>query len=189
MESKVCLCPCCDKAIQQDTKICPQCGQPVSVNSDNLATMDPLLINRYLKGFSKGLALDPDNQELQGYAAMCFLRLKLYDKAIPLFEKAIDCNFESADSYFMAAICLLRGKRPFLLQRADINKIIEYLNAANMIENKSIHHLLLTYIKQDYFERKYLKITPSSQEEMNMAESFDDFKSAQQTLNSLLDLE
>lgn len=164
--TSVLLCPCCDKSIEPGSKMCPQCNQPIVVNAPSLASMEIPLVNKYLKGYSKALSANPDNQELNGYAAMCFLRLKLYDKAFPLFEKAVDCNYESAEPYFMAAICLMRGKKPFLAQRADIDKAVKYLNAANMIEPKAIHFRLLAYIKQDYFDRKYLNVSPSSQEEL-----------------------
>ena len=186
MSATVFLCPCCDKALEPGTKVCPQCNQPVTVSSSTLATMEMPIVNKYLKGFNKVLATDPENQEVNGYAAMCFLKMKLYDKAMPLFDKAIDSNYDSAEPYFMAAICLLRGKKPFLAQRADINKAIEYLNAANMIEPRGIQYQLLGYIKEDYFERKYLNVSPTSAEEYSQAQQLGLSDADVATLNSLL---
>ena len=168
-EANVYLCPCCDKAIAPGTTVCPQCNQPVTVSSSSLAA-------------------DPSNQETAGYAAMCFLKMRLYDKAMPLFEKAIDNNYDSAEPYFMAAICLLRGKKPFLAQRADIDKAVEYLNAADMIEPKAIHHYLLAYIKEDYFDRKYLNISPTAQEEHGQAAALGLTPEDEATLHALLNV-
>lgn len=180
------LCPCCDKAIESSTKVCPQCSQPIAVSAASLSTMEMPLVNKYLKGYNKILATDPDNQEFIAYAAMCFLRLKLYDKALPMFEKSIDGNYDSSEPYFMAAICQLRGKKPFLTQRADIDKSIKYLNAANMLEPKAIHYEFLSYIKQDYFERKYLNIHPSAQDEHRTALQYGLDEKTMETLTFLL---
>jgi tetratricopeptide (TPR) repeat protein len=100
---------------------------------------------------------------------MCYLKLKLYDKAIPAFENAIEDNFDNPEIFFDTAVSLLRGQKAFVAQRADIDKIIEYLNAAIMIEPKGIYHYFLAYIKYDYFHRKYLNITPGYIDEYDTA--------------------
>jgi hypothetical protein len=71
--------------------------------------------------------------------------------------------------FFYAAVSLLKGKKAFVTQRADIDKAIEYLNAALMVEPRGIYHYFLAYIKYDYFERKYLNITPNWQETLQTA--------------------
>lgn len=186
-QTSVNICPCCDAVINpDDNNICPCCGSHVTVSSSILASMPTMQVGKYAKGYSKMLANDPDNQELNGYAAMCYLRLRLYDRAMPLFEKAIDENFESAEPYFMAAICLLRGKIPFVAQRADINKALDYLNAAVSLDEKAIHHLLLGYIKQDYFDRKFLNIDPSTQDEYDRAKTLGLTEDDEKTLETLL---
>ena len=185
-QATVTICPNCDGTINPGEKVCPHCNSHVTVSSNILATMPTMQVGKYAKSYSKMLAADPENQELNGYAAMCYLRLRLYDRAMPLFEKAIDENFESAEPYFMAAICLLRGKKPFVAQRADINKAIEYLNAANQLEEKAIYHLLLGYIKQDYFDRKFLNIEPSTQEEYDRAAELGLSEEDERTLETML---
>lgn len=185
-QATITLCPNCDFTLSTGDNVCPKCGSSVTVSSSILATMPTMQVGKYAKSYSKMLADDPGNQEINGYAAMCYLRLHLYDRAMPLFEKAIDENFESAEPYFMAAICLLRGKKPFLAQRTDINKAIEYLNAANSLEEKAIHHLLLGYIKQDYFDRKYLNIEPSTQEEYDRAAELGLTEEDEKTLETML---
>ncbi|MDR2287256.1 MAG: hypothetical protein LBE04_07260, partial [Prevotellaceae bacterium] len=53
--------------------------------------------------------------------------------------------------------------------RSDIDKMLEYLNAAIMIEPKGIYYYLLSYIKYDYFHRKYLNISPNHIDEYEAA--------------------
>ena len=107
--------------------------------------------------------------ELNNSVAMCYLKLKLYDKATEAFERAMEDNFDNSETFFYAAICRLRGKKAFLAQRADIDKIEEYINAALMIEPKGIYYYFLAYIKYDFFERKYLNTSPNYQECVRMA--------------------
>lgn len=57
---------------------------------------------------------------------MCYLMLKLYDKALPAFEKAMEDNFDNSETFFYAAVCLLKGRKAFLLTRPEIDKIEEY---------------------------------------------------------------
>lgn len=64
------------------------------------------------------------------------MKLKLFDKAEKTFQKAMEDNFDGADLYFYVAICLLNGKRPYMVSRQRFDKAIEYLNAALMIEDK-----------------------------------------------------
>jgi len=115
------------------------------------------------------LADNPDNDALNMSVAMCYLKLKLYDKALPAFEKAIEDNFDNSETFFYAAISLLKGKKAFVCPRKDIDKIVEYLNAAIMIEGRGIYHYFLAYIKYDFFERKYLNISPNWEETFQTA--------------------
>ena len=100
---------------------------------------------------------------------MCYLKLKMYDKALAAFEKAIEDYFDDSETYFYAAVCLLNGKKAFLNQRPTIDKVLEYINAALMIEPKGIYYYYLAYIKYDYFERKHFRTSPNYQEALQMA--------------------
>jgi len=88
---------------------------------------------------------------------------------LPAFEKAIEDNFDNSETFYYAAVCLLKGKKAFVSPRADIDKIKEYLNAAIMIEPRGIYHYFLAYIKYDYYERKYLNIKPNWSETLQTA--------------------
>lgn len=165
-------CPGCGASVSPDMKKCDYCGNPVIIHSIGaISTFNPLQLNKYALSYRKQLAENPDDRELSRSIGICYLKLKLYDKANDAFERAVKDNFEDADSYFYAAVGLLQGKKAFVTPRADINKAVEYLNAANMISPNPLYSLMLAYIKKDYFERKALHINPTWSEELTAAES------------------
>lgn len=101
----------------------------------------------------------------------CYLKLKLYDKAISCFDKALEDNLEDSEICFYAAVALLKGKKAFLTSRPVINKIEEYLNAAIMIEPRGIYYYFWAYIKYDYYYRKHFRSTPDYQKLLETASS------------------
>lgn len=158
-------CPGCGARVTTGQVECEWCHQPVVISTFNSVYSMPMpQVNKYAGAYRKALAENPENTELNNSIAMCYLKLKLYDKALPAFELAMEDNFDNSETFFYAAVCLLKGKKAFLAQRADIDKAIEYINAALMIEPRGIYYYFLSYIKYDYFERKYLNTTPSYQE-------------------------
>ena len=88
----------------------------------------------------------------------------MYEKASASFEKAMEDNFDNPEPFFLAAVSLLRGKKPFVTLRPAIDKIEEYLNAAVMIEPRAVFYYFMSYIKQDYYNRKFFKTSPTSEE-------------------------
>jgi len=163
-------CPGCGNPVNTGDQECRYCGRPVIISTFNSVYDMPLSeVNKYAGAYRQVLADYPDNKELNNSIAMCYLKLKLYDKALEAFEKAIEDNFDNSETFFYAAICKLKGKKAFLAVRSDIDKIEEYLNAAIMIEPKGIYYYYQAYIKYDYFERKCFKTTPSFQEAFEMA--------------------
>lgn len=158
-------CPGCGEPWTMDMKECPSCHRPVVITTFNsVYRMSASEANKYANTYTKVLATEPDNVETLSSIAMCYLKLRLYDKALEAFEKAIEAFFDNSETYFYAAVCLLRGKKAFLAQRTDVNKAIEYINAAIMIEPRGIYYYFLAYIKYDYFERKYLNTIPNYRE-------------------------
>ena len=163
-------CPGCGGGVSTGQKQCNFCGRPIVITSFNdIQSFSPLDLNKYANNYRKALAENPDSNALNMSVAMCYLKLKLYDKALPAFEKAIEDNFDNSETFYYAAVSLLKGKKAFLAPRPDIDKVLEYLNTAIMIEPRGIYHYLLAYIKHDYFERKYLNITPNWKETLQTA--------------------
>ncbi len=163
-------CPGCGARVSTGMTTCEWCHKPVVITTFNSVVDMPLPeVNKYANSYRQELAGNPDDKTLNTSIAMCYLKLKMYDKALPAFERAIEDNFDNSESYFYAAVCLLKGKKAFLAQRSDIDKIEEYIKAANMIEPRGIYHYFWGYIKYDYFERKYLNTSPNYKECLNNA--------------------
>lgn len=127
------------------------------------------LINKYANAYRQALSEFPENPELSTSVAMCYLKLKLYDKAVIAFEKAAEGNFDNSEIFFYAAVCLLKGQKAFLQQRQTIDKIEEYINTALMIEPRGVYYYFWAYIKYDYFSRKSYRTTPTYQDALEMA--------------------
>ena len=163
-------CPNCGAAVDTGQKICKYCKQPVIISTFNSVFEMPMpMINQYANAYRQALSEEPGDQNLNSSIAMCYLKLKLYDKALEAFEKAIKDSFDNSETYFYAAICLLNGKKAFLAQRPEIDRIEKHLNAAIMIEPKGIYYYFWAYIKYDYFARKRFNTSPSYQEALQMA--------------------
>lgn len=159
------LCPNCGAPVAAKDKECEHCGSPIIITSmKSAASLSTLQLNKYANSYRKTLENNPDNRDINLSIGICYLKLKLYDKALPAFEKAMEDNFENPEPFYLAAMALLKGKKPFVTPRADIDKMIEYLNAAIMIDPQAIFYYFLAYIKYDYFERKYLNTKPNYHE-------------------------
>ncbi|MBE5861923.1 MAG: hypothetical protein IKQ25_09150 [Lachnospiraceae bacterium] len=162
-------CPGCGFPVEIGMKECPA-GHPLNISTFTSVYDMPLpLVNKYTNTYQKDLVNDPSNKELNHSIGICYLKLKLYDKAISAFERAMEDNFDNSETFFYAAIALLRGKKAFLALRSSIDKAEEYINAALMIEPKGIYYYFLAYIKYDFFERKFLNTSPNYKEALHMA--------------------
>ena len=151
---------------------CVYCKQPVLISTFNSVYSMPMpMVNQYAASYREALQNEPNAKDLNSSIAMCYLKLKLYDKAIEAFDKAIVDNFDNSETFFYAAICQLKGQKAFLANRQIIDKIEEYINAALMIEPKGIYHYFLAYIKFDYFERKYFNTSPNYKEALKNAQN------------------
>jgi tetratricopeptide (TPR) repeat protein len=151
---------------------CKFCKQPVVISTFNSVYSMPMpMVNQYAATYREALQSEPDAKDLNNSIAFCYLKLKLHDKAFIAFEKAMEDNFDNSETFFYAAICLLKGKKAFLAQRPEIDKIEKYINAALMIESRGIYYYLWAYIKYDYFERKSLNTTPDYREALAQAKA------------------
>lgn len=165
-------CPGCGRPVTIGQKEC-SCGRPIIISTfSSVAEMPLPELNKYARAYQKALVSNPNNTLLNNSVAMCYLKLKMYDKALAAFEKAIEDNFDNPETYFYAAISLLGGKKAFLTPRAKIDKIEEMLNAAVSIEPRGIFYLLWAYIKLDYFKRKFLHTTPDYSSLLNTAKVY-----------------
>ncbi|MBQ9638286.1 MAG: hypothetical protein IJV22_01850 [Bacteroidales bacterium] len=163
-------CPSCGASVAQTDSECEFCHSKIIITRlDEARSMSALQLKKYAASYTKTLAEQPDNAAVQQSVGLCYMQLRLFEKAQAAFERAIEQAPDNAEVYYCAAISQLQGKKPFLTPRANIDRAIEYLDAADMLEPRGIHHYLLAYIKKDYFERKYLNVSPAWHEELEQA--------------------
>ncbi len=162
VEVLVLECPQCAAPVQKGSNICPNCFSEYMVRSVNkLHSLGGGAVDKYLSAYRKGLASSGESMEIHFSMGLCFLEKKLYDYAIKSFEKAIGLLPENGDVYYYAAISILKGRKPFILSRIEINKMEEYLQVALMLEPRGIYYYFQAYIKYDYFSRKAYKTFPT----------------------------
>lgn len=170
MEVIILKCPNCGAAVSTEQTKCQYCKKPVLIQRyEEAAEMPALQLNKYAAAYRKTLEENPNNREINLSVGACYLKLKMYDKALESLEKAMQDNFEDAEPYYLGAVALLQGRKAFVAQRVAIDKALEYLNAAVMINPKPVYYYFMTYIKQDYFERKYLNTVPNYRELLQMS--------------------
>lgn len=183
-------CPACGAPVSISSKECEFCHGPIMVSTfKSIYTMSLVDVNKYANSYKKGLLYNPENKDLNNSIAMCYLKLKLYSKALQAFENAISENIDNSETYFYASVCLLEGKKAFLTKRETIDHIEEYINAAIMIEPKGIYHYFWAYIRYDYYFRKHYKISPTYGELMKEANATGYSKEDTNILFSILNIE
>lgn len=164
-------CPGCGEPWTLNMTECPSCHRPVVITTFNsVYSMPGPEANKYASTYRKmESAAGEDLPEIDTALAFCYLKLGLRDKALEKFEQAIEADLNNSETYFYAAVCLLGGKKAFLASRETIDKVLEYLNAAIMIEPRGIYLYFMAYVKYDFFERKYLNTTPDYRQCFDMA--------------------
>lgn len=163
-------CRGCGAPLTMSDTVCKYCGGPVTISTFNSVNNMALpLVNQYTNSYKKDLQNDPNDMRANKAIAYCYLKLRLYDKALEYFEKSVLDNFDDSEVYFYAAISLLKGKKAFYQQKETIDKSIEYTNAAIRIQPLGIYYYFLTYLKFDYYKRKCLNTNPPYTEILNKA--------------------
>ncbi|MBR1514655.1 MAG: tetratricopeptide repeat protein [Bacteroidales bacterium] len=183
-------CPGCNQPVSTDQVKCRFCKRPIVVQKiSEIQAMPAVEMTKYMNVYKSIVAENPMHKSLNGALAVCYINMKMYDKALEVYDKIMDDNIDNPDMFFNTAVCHLRGKKPFQCQRADIDAAIKYVNVANSMQPNAMNHLLLSYIKQDYFERKYLQINPSWQDELENADSYGANETIVKELSSALNVQ
>ncbi|MCD8126550.1 MAG: hypothetical protein LUD82_03450 [Clostridiales bacterium] len=172
LQIKKAICPQCGAPLDPNERnpICEYCGTKLIINDyDTFFNMPQETAQRYSAAYRATLEEQPNNAEMNLAAAMCYLRLHLYDLAGRAFERATEGDMNNAETYFYAAVALLKGQRPFLAGRPAILKIEEYVNAALMTRPKGIYYYFLSYVKYDFYFNKHLRTSPTYQEALQAA--------------------
>lgn len=183
-------CPGCNQPVSTDQAQCKFCKRPIVVQKiRDIQTMPATDMTKYMNFYKSIAAENPTHKSLNGALAICYINMKMYDKAIEIFNKIMDDNVDNPDLFFNTAICHLHGKKPFSCQRSDIDEVIKYANASNSLQPRAITYLFLSYVKHDYFTRKYLQINPSWLEELEAADSYGANEDTIKELSEILNIQ
>lgn len=170
MEIIALKCPNCSASITTQTKQCEYCQSDILVKSfKSLSALSTPEVSKYMASYRSAASEHPNHKDLNTSVGLCFLRLKKYDQAIEHFEKAQAENFDDATPFFYAAVSRLKGRKPFLLNRPEIDLIMTDIQAAMDIEPNTEQYYFMSYIKRDYFKRKFLNTSPTWEEYMQAA--------------------
>ena len=152
-------CPNCGAPVSPDSEKCSYCDSPVIITSfaSALGVTD---LSKYTQAYKSALSSSPDDPALNAAAGFCYLRLKMYGNALSSFQRAIDGGVINSEVFFWAGVCCLGGKKAFLARREVIDKAEEYINAARVLEDRGIYAYFGSYIRYDYFKRKSLIVSP-----------------------------
>ncbi len=154
-------CPNCNASLSINMSTCEYCDAPVVISSMSmLGDMSMPKINKYANAYKSMMDENPDSELLAISLGMCFMRLKLYDKAYESFDKAISAYTENPEVYFYAAVCCLGGKKAFLAGKANVDKAIQFVKIANDCEPRGVFYLFDAYLRLDFYKRKFLNIQP-----------------------------
>ena len=78
-------CPGCGARVSTAQKECDWCHKPIVISTFNSVYSMPMPeVNKYAGVYRKALTENPDNTELNKSIAMCYLKLKMYDKALEI---------------------------------------------------------------------------------------------------------
>ena len=174
-------CGGCGAALSPSETKCKYCGRAILISSFNSVTQMTMPdLKKAVSSYQQGNCVAavsgeeeaaPSEAGISFSMACCYLKLGLYDKALEKFEAAIEDNFDNSETYFYAAVSLLKGKKAFLTPMNNIKRAMEYVNAALEIENRGIYSFFLAYIKYDFYYRKALQIQPSYLDELATAKA------------------
>ena len=163
-------CPGCGAPVDTTEKNCKYCGRPIVVTSFNsVYGMSAPEVMKYKNTYQKVLNEQPESGMMNSALGMCLLKLNMYDKAFEKLNLAIEEEMDNSETYFWAAVALLKGKRPFITPKSVIDQAIEYTTTATMVENRGLYYFYLAYLKFDYYAMKKLNITPNYYEELENA--------------------
>lgn len=158
-------CKNCGASINNATFKCEYCSANFYLQEEDCSLNNDDLLQHIVTLLSE----NPNNVNLNYSTGLMFLKRKMFQRASLCFSNAILNNVNNVEAYYYYVISLLDGKKPFMCSREVINKCEKHLKVAISISNSAKYYFLYSYIKYDYFERKYLNTSPTYKELLEKA--------------------
>lgn len=161
-----------------DDCVCPYCHQIVvpqtikeakkATDGGNVAKLTLAILN-----MKKNIASNPKDVNSSLALGLFFLMKGGYQDALVQFEKVIEEDPTNYRGYFYSCIAMLGGKKPCLNPKQTILTIEERLQISEGLsegQNECAEcYYLHAFVKYDFYERKYLRTSPSSKELLQTA--------------------
>lgn len=95
------------------------------------------------------------------------LRHGVYQQAIDVLSEVVKTDPSLSDAYYHLAIALLKGKRPKVLKRSEVEAIDQALSSALFLNRSNgVLHLFRALVRHDYYEINRLRCPPPSVEQI-----------------------
>lgn len=95
------------------------------------------------------------------------LRHGVYQQAIDVLGEAVKADPSLSDAYYHLAVALLKGKRPKVLQRSEVEAIDQALSSALLLNRTNgVLHLFRALVRHDYYEVNRLRCPSPSVEKI-----------------------
>ncbi len=166
-------CPGCGAPQKHNSVTCEYCGRPVVITTVREAeSLTYAELRKYADTYRRAYGADPGDTVSGLSLGICLYSLKLYDEAIRTFEKCIDTEFDNPELYYYLALSNLKGRKPFVVPRSDIDRIERYLGSAIAISPRGLYYYFFAYIRYDHHYRKMYAMSPDYRELLGLAERY-----------------
>lgn len=183
-------CPGCGAPANSQKANCDFCGRPIVITSfRDLTDVLGSSLSKYSMAYEDLAEAHPESVDVKLALAICKIKLNQFDSANRLLTELLDRIATNPDPYFYLAVGLLAGKNAFSAPLANIKQIVSLLDSANSLRPSGIYALFQAYIAFDFYERKFLNISPNFEELLKNAEHLGVSKTDGQLLKNALNIE
>jgi tetratricopeptide (TPR) repeat protein len=90
-----------------------------------------------------------------------------FQQAINVLNDAVKANPSLSDAYYHLALASMKGNRPKVLQRSEVEAIDQLLSIAISLDQANgVFHLFRALVRHDYYEINRLRYPPPSVEQI-----------------------
>jgi tetratricopeptide (TPR) repeat protein len=183
-------CPGCGAPSDSQRANCDYCGRPIVITSfRDLSDIIGSDLSKYSVVYTDFAKNNPESVQIQLALAICKIKLNQFESAKRVLTKLLEKVATNPDVYFYLAVSLLDGKSAFVTSLSNAKEILSLLNSANSISPSGLNALFQAYVAFDYFERKFLNVSPNFMELLQKSRELGLSSADAQSLKSALQIQ
>jgi tetratricopeptide (TPR) repeat protein len=183
-------CPGCGAPSDSQGANCDYCGRPIVITSfRDLSDIIGSDLSKYSVAYTDFAKKNPESVQIQLALAICKIKLNQFESAKRVLTELLEKVATNPDVYFYLAVSLLDGKSAFVTSLSNAKEILSLLNSANSIEPSGLNALFQAYVAFDYFERKFLNLSPNFMELLQKSRELGLSSADAQSLKSALQIQ